>query len=59
MLYGVNTYENFDWPYLGHYLINCKTRNIKFEVYHTRIPIVTIQRILDQKLKSLIPKNLS
>ena len=59
MLRGVNPCENFDWPYLSQYLINCKTRHIKVEVQNTRIPIVPAQRRLDQKLKSLIPKKLS
>ena len=32
MLHGLNPYDNFDWPYLSQYLIDCKTRHIKVEV---------------------------
>ena len=32
MLRGVNPCENFDWPHLSHYFINCKTQHIKVEV---------------------------
>ena len=56
MVHGEKPCDNFDWPYLSHYLINCKTWHIKVGFQNTTILIVPVQLRLDQKLKRFIPK---